>query len=555
MDEIESMLERLGVDLCALYTSIVSSTDDYVYVVDLKENMGLVSEHMAEEFALPGRVGPELMTAWLERIHPTDRGPFRASMQRMLRGETEGHDIDYRAKNREGEYVWLHCRGRLTWNGAGEPVSFIGAIAELGWRERADRVTCLLTEHECEKQVETIFGQGGGGGLILLGMDDFTRVNSLNGKAFGDLVLRRFAQGVQDCLLSGGAVYRMEGDKFALVLPGAAAEDLKELYGRIHAFSNRRRRIDGVPYFCTVSAGMVLLGRDGNSYDRLIRCADSALRASKRRGKNTCTLFTGDLICTELRVQRLINQLQLNVVNGMEHFHLVYQPIARADGGGIAGAEAVLRWSCEELGAIFPGEFVPLLESSGLIIPVGYWVLEEAVMVCRRWVGLDPDFVMNINVSYLQLIDPGFLPAVRSILERYALEPRHVVLEMTESYFVTDIDALRGIFGGLRAMGIRVAMDDFGTGYSSLSLLSQLPADEVKIDRAFVRQIDQNEFNRAFLCAVIRLCHSVGISVCVEGVETEEELCTVAGLGADHVQGFHFSKPIPAERFCRRYLC
>ncbi len=553
MDEIKSMLERLGLDPCALYTSIVGSTDDFVYIMDLKEDVALVTEGMAREFELPGRVVPKMMSAWLKRIHPADRGPFWTSIRRTLEGETAEHDIECRAKNREGEYAWLRCRGRVTRDGAGAPVSFIGTITNLGWTERADGVTCLLTRFGCEKQVEAILSQGVGGGLMLLDLDGFARINNLNGREFGDLVLRRFAQAVEDCLPPGGMVFRMEGDRFAILLPAADAEGLQEFYGKIHAFSNRGR-VDGAPYFCTVSAGMVLLGRDGGSYDELMRCADSALRASKRRGKNTGTLFTGDMICAELRVQRLIDRLQFNVVNGMEHFWLVYQPIIRADGGGVTGAEAVLRWSSEELGAIFPGEFIPLLEGSGLMIPVGRWVLEEAVKVCRRWVDLNPDFVMNINVSYLQLVDPGFLPACRSILERYGLNPCHVVLEMTESYFVTDMDGLRGIFCALRAMGIRVAMDDFGTGYSSLSLLSQLPADEVKIDRAFIRQVDRNEVNRAFLRAVIQLCHSVGILVCVEGVETEEELCTVVGLGADHVQGFHFSKPISAERFREQYL-
>ncbi len=159
-----------------------------------------------------------------------------------------------------------------------------------------------------------------------------------------------------------------------------------------------------------------------------------------------------------------------------------------------------------------------------------------------------------MNISYLQLLDAGFVSLVESLLARYGADPRCIVLEMTESYFVTDMDALRSTFGQLRALGIRIAMDDFGTGYSSLGLLSQSPADIVKVDRLFIRKINEDAFNRSFIDAVIDLCHSVGIEVTVEGVEESDELETVCAIGADSVQGFFVSRPIPADAFERRFL-
>lgn len=549
MDEIEKLLKNFSVDPFLLYDAIVNSTDDYVFIIDMKEDLALLSENMAADFALPGRVVPNLTKAWGELVHTRDRGRFLDSMERMVCGETDEHNVEYQVKNRKGDYIWVLCRGRLKRDEAGNAMVFAGAITNLGDKGKVDHITGLFTQHECEKQVSRLLKQGGGGGLMLLGLDDFTRINNLNDHIFGDMVLRQLAQDLQNRLPQGADVYRFDGDEFGIVLPGGSEEDMAALYHKIHLYCNRRHDIVGMSYFCTASAGTVVLGRDAGEYMDLIKCAVTALEESKRRGKNTCTAFTPNLIEAELRTLELVNQLQISVSNGMERFSMNYQPLVRAGDSHVLGAEALIRWSCEDFGSVSPEEFVPLLESSGLIIPVGSWVLEEAVRTCKSWIACSADFVMNINISCLQMLDPGFLPLVRATLERYSLEPWHVVLEMTESYFVTDLDALRNTFQELRGMGIRIAMDDFGTGYSSLGLLAQLPADEVKIDRVFITQINRNGFNRAFIGAVIQLCHSVGISVCVEGIETPEELRTVVSLGADSVQGFQFSRPIEEERF------
>ena len=553
MDEVRTLLERFSADPCLLYEAMVNSTDDYVYIIDMCEDKALVSENMAADFDLPGRVVTGLTTVWGGLVHPKDYSRYADSLACMLAGETAEHNVEYQVRNRKGEYIWLHCRGRLTRDEAGKPVAFAGMVTDLGDKGKVDHITGLFTQRECEKQVSRMLKQGDKGGLMLVGLDDFTRINNLNDHIFGEMVLRQFAQDVQSRLPPEASIYRFDGDEFAIVLPDGAQEDMLDLYHKIHIYSNRRHDIGGVSYFCTTSAGMVRLGRDGSSYMELVKCADSALDASKRRGKNTCTLFTPNLIEVELRAQELVNQLQISVSGGMERFSLAYQPLIRAANAQIIGAEALLRWSCQAFGSVSPAEFIPLLESSGLILPVGRWVLEEAVKTCKSWVSCSPDFVMNINISYLQMLDPDFLPLVRSVLSRHALDARHIVLEMTESYFVTDMEALRDTFRELRMMGIRIAMDDFGTGYSSLGMLSQLPADQVKIDRAFITGIDKNSFNRSFIGAVIQLCHSVGISVCVEGIETPEELRAAVGLESDVLQGYQFSRPIPEERFRERY--
>ena len=222
----------------------------------------------------------------------------------------------------------------------------------------------------------------------------------------------------------------------------------------------------------------------------------------------------------------------------MKDFSLVYQPFVSSNGLELKGVEVLLRWTSETHGKIGPAEFIPLLESDNSIIPVGKWIMEQAFITCKEWLNFYPEFVMNINVSYLQIIDKDFIMFVKHLLSKYNLSPRHIVLELTESYFVTEMLILKDAFKSLRDIGIRFAMDDFGTGYSSLGLLSQSPADII---------------NRSFIEAVIKLCHSVGISVCVEGVEYIDELNTVCDMNVDSIQGYYISKPMTKEEFEKKY--
>lgn len=555
MEKIEEIIASFHIDPSLLYDAIVSSTDDYIYIVDMKKDLALVSENMYRDFELPGQQVPGLVPLWGELVHERDRGRYLHSIQVMMDGETDEHNVEYQIRNRKGEYVWVVCRGRLKRDGGGVPIMFAGVVTSLGDKGKVDHTTGLFTQRECEKRVARLVERHSGGepgGILLLGLDDFTRINDLNDHLFGDTVLRQFAQSVQGHLPEGAEVFRFDGDEFAILWSGAAEGDLLDLYRKIHFYTNRRHEVDGVSYFCTVSAGIAMLGRDGDNYLDLIKYAASALEASKRRGKNTCTVFSPELIEARLRSMELANQLQLSAAGGMERFRMVYQPLSRAGDLSVHGAEALLRWSCP-LGEVSPGEFIPILESTGLIRQVGRWVLEQAVRTCRAWVAYCPDFVMNINISYLQMMEKDFVAEVGALLGRHGLEPRHIVLELTESYFVTDLEALKDTFRGLRDLGVRIAMDDFGTGYSSLGLLAASPADEVKIDRAFIAAIHNNAFNRSFIGAVVQLCHSVGIAVCVEGVERCEELRTVRALQADSIQGFYLARPMPEEAFRARY--
>ena len=539
------------------YEAIINSTDNYVYVVDMSNDMAIVSPNMQRDFDLPDRLLPHLVPRWGELIHERDKARYYESIEKMIKGDTDEHNVEYQVQNRKGEYVWVLCRGQLQRDENGCPRMFAGVVTDLKNKGKFDYTTGLLTHMECEKHISSIMkaGEDCPGGILLLGLDNFARINSLKNHIFGDGVLRKFAQETQRLLPEEARMYRFDGDEFAVIYEGATAGKIKELYHVIHAYSNRTHQLDDREYFCTVSGGIAMLAQDSQSYPELLKCASAALEESKRRGKNTVTAYSPDLMQSRLRSLELASQLQYSVMNGMDGFELQYQPVANYDGQKLAGAEALLRWSSPSLGRISPLEFIPILELTNLIVPVGKWVLQQAVRMCRKWTAHQADFVMNVNISYLQMLDDSFIQDVRQILEQYGLGPEHIVLELTESCFVTDMDGLRDTFQKLRALDIRLAMDDFGTGYSSLGMLSQSPADIVKIDRVFISDISdmKNAFNRSFIGSVIQLCHSVGITVCVEGVERQEELNTVCDLKTDNIQGYYLSRPIFPEEFEKKY--
>ena len=548
------LFRQFHIDASLFYDAIVNSTDDYIYLVDMQSDISLISENMYLDFDLPGRLVKGLVPIWGDLIVDKDRKRYDESIARMLNGDTDEHNVEYQIRNRKGELIWIVCRGLLKRDQDGAPLLFAGMITRLENKGRIDHITGLLTQKSCIDHLAILLESGKHGSMMLLGLDDFSHINTLQNHVFGDIVLRQFAQDIQSLLPYDAQIYRYDGDQFAIVYDEADEKKTDELYQKLHAYSNHPHQSDAGSYYCTVSAGVVMIPENGNDYLDLIKYAVSALEASKQKGKNTCTFFNDDLIKQKLHQIAINEELHHNVLHQMRNFYVVYQPLLHTKTMKIQGSEALMRWKSEKFGDISPIEFIPVLESSGLIIQAGKWILEQAIATCKEWSNLIKDFVMNVNVSYLQILEDDFVETIRSLLAKYELAPEHIVIELTESYFVTDMGQIRECFYTLRKMHIRIAMDDFGSGYSSLGMLTQAPADIVKIDRSFINAIHTNPFNLSFINAVISLCHSIDIEVTVEGVEEKNELDTVCTLQADTIQGFYVSKPISKAAFHKQYI-
>ena len=309
----------------------------------------------------------------------------------------------------------------------------------------------------------------------------------------------------------------------------------------------------GKKFYCTLSCGCAFAPDDGASYVELERCASYALECAKRRGKNRMELYTPSLVAGSRRAFELTELLRESVEQDFAGFAVWYQPVFTT-AGRLAGAEALARWQCAKFGRVGPDEFIPLLEQSGLILPVGHWVLCQALAACARWQKRLPAFQLGVNLSCVQLEDEGFCALAEDALRRFAVPPQSVVLELTESYLAANMAQAEGRLRRLRAGGLRIAMDDFGTGYSSLGMLKTAPVDIAKIDRAFVKGIQSSAFDNTFLRLVVELCSSVGIRTCLEGVESQAELDAVQPMGLDYIQGFLLGRPCPVDKFEAEFL-
>lgn len=545
-------------ELCAcnprlLYHALSRSTDAYIYVSNIETGVFRYSRAMVEEFDLPGEVIENAVAVWEAHIHPDDKATFLEANQIIADGRADHCCVEYRARNRRGEWVWMRCRGSLERDDEGKPVLFAGFIAKLGQKNKIDPVTGLFNKIRMAEDTESLLHNRRAQPVqfMLIDLDFFKNVNNLYGRNFGDETLRIIARRIQGVLPPYASLYRLDGDEFGIVVRGSWADSCS-IYHTLATAFRLQQEYDGKKFSCTLSAGTASFPDDAHDYESLLRCAGSALDTAKQSGRNRQVFFHPKQSATQRCAMELTELLRESVERDFENFSLAYQPLVTSDGTRVLGAETLARWQCDKYGKVSPGEFIPLLEQSGLIVPFGRWVFQCAAEQCRRWVDLRPDFEVSINLSYIQMALDDMLPFIDRTLKRLDLPPRNIVVEFTESCPMRG--NMQRVFDRLRAMGIRIAMDDFGTGYSSLGMLKNCPADVVKIDRTFVRDIVHSRFDETFIRFVVELCHCVNIKVCLEGVERPDEHRLVEAMGLDSMQGYLFGRPVNAVSFTHTFL-
>lgn len=550
-------LDRFTKDISFLYEALTNSTDNYVYISDLQKDEVLLSENMIRDFGYEDTLVKNFHSDWLSRVHPRDIKRFTASMDDVFAGRQDIHDEEYQVRNAAGVYIWIHCKGRVLRDETSKaPLFFAGVIENLERQGVVDSVTGLYTYDKCRAELThaLTYKKGTRGGLMLFGIDDFTNINTLNNHIFGDLVLRTTVLDIQKLLPAGAQMYRYDGDQFLILYYDADRAAMSDLYQQLQDYTMQTHRLDDRIYQFTISAGIMMFPEDGTIWSDLMCYATVAMEKSKKCGKNQVQFYDDELLKNTLREQLISQEMGTSARHDFEGFQLYFQPINRITDAQLTGAEALLRFESPRFGPLSPVEFIPILEKNRLIIEVGKWVMTEAIQVCKQWTAAMPDFTINVNVSMCQPLDHDFCNYVFNTLAAYQLDPKHLTLELTESYLVQNEASISPALNHLRSMGIRIAMDDFGTGYSSLGRLHQLPTDIVKIDRMFVSSLKNGSYNYSFVQSVVRLCHNAGITVCIEGIETQEELKNVNNLYADTFQGFYVSRPLSAETFYERFL-
>ena len=537
-----------------LYDALVQSTDDYIYVCNMKTGTFRYPKSMVEEFDLPSEVIENAAAILGEKVYDEDRAAFLEANQVIADGLADAHMVEYRALNRNGDWVWLRCRGHLERDENGEPSLFAGIITNLGKKNKVDPLTGLFNKFEFENRIQQLTESETPRSIavLLLDLDDYQRVNTLYDRAFGDEALRIVGQKLQSLLPSNAMLFRLDGDEFGIIIRGGK-KAARILFAQIQETFARQQSCGDKRFFVTLSCGCVFAPEDAVSYLDILKNANCALEYAKRSGKNRMYFFSPEIVTRMERSIALTELLRESVENGCAGFEVYYQPVFDRN-RRLVGSEALARWRCEKYGNVPPDEFIPLLEKNGLMIQAGRWIFEQAVCQTACWCKQKPDFLMGINLSGYQLEDTAFIPFMADTLRRNNLQPSHIIIELTESYLAPNMKYLLDRLEQIRQNGFLVSMDDFGTGYSSLGVLKKAPVDIVKLDKAFVHGICTDGFDSAFIRLVAELCRIVGIRVCLEGIEMEAEFEASQPLGLDYLQGYLLGRPAPPEQFEAQFL-
>jgi diguanylate cyclase (GGDEF)-like protein/PAS domain S-box-containing protein len=497
---------------------------------------------------------------WLERIHPEDIERLNLALSSHLEGITPSLECEYRMMHQDGAYRWMLCRGLALFDAQKKPFRLAGSQtdittrkqieAELIHRALHDELTGLPNRALFLDRLAMVFehtrrSENKSAAVLFLDIDHFKVINDSLGHVNGDDLLKAFAQRMKQCLRTGDTVARFGGDEFALLIDRIQHEDEATLIAeRIRLELQKPFSIQGLEIFTSASIGIAFITSHYQSIEDLMRDVDVAMYHAKYNGRARYEVFEASMY------ERSINRLQLEAeirrgINNNE-FILHYQPVFTLSSLELVGFEALIRWQHPLRGLLLPGEFIHVAEESGLIVPLGEWVLRTACTQAQAWYQLTHiPLKMAVNLSALQFNDRRLVQIVRSALEESGFDPSYLDLELTESVAMQNLEKTLEILKVFQEMGVSISIDDFGSGYSSLDHIRYLPTNTLKIDRSFIKEIKQED--SAIVAAIITMAHQLQLKVIAEGVETENQLSILTRIQCDQVQGFFLGKGVPAE--------
>jgi PAS domain S-box-containing protein len=508
------------------------------------------------------------LDAWWHRVHPNDLGPLKAALEEHLVGSTPHFEYEHRVQSSPDTYRWVLARAVAVRNAKGQAVRVAGSLTDITEGKVADALTGLpnrvllmdrlgrLLEHSKrhpEFQVVVMF----------LDLDRFKVINDSLGHRAGDELLVEAARRLDGCLrstdtvariaagrtprdlMTGSTLGRVGGDEFVVVLGGLRqTEGAAKVSDRLHGAFSQGFRVKGHEVFVSLSIGIAMSPDGDSTPDDLLREADTAMYRAKGLGPSRTEVYTPDMR-TEARV-RLQNDTDLRHALGRNEFELWYQPIVSLESGQVDTVEALLRWRHPTRGFISTEQFIAAAEATGLIVPMGYWVLERACADVRRWEVVDPrssEVFVGVNLSAKQLVVPDLVARVEEIVSQAGVRPGRIEFELTESSVMVDPELAQRQLEALKRKGFRLSIDDFGTGHSSLSYVHRFPVDRIKVDRSFLLRARTEHETDVVMRAIIDLGLQLGLEVVAEGVETDVELAKLQAIGCKLGQGYLFAPP------------
>lgn len=519
----------------------------YVYLCDMKYDYSRWSKNAVDAYGLPSEYMYGAGDIWENRIHPEDREAYHKGIDDIFMGNAAGHDMQYRAQRVSGEYDVCTCRGTVIRDPAGEPDYFAGTIRNHGLQGHIDTLTGLRNQYGFFEDLDGCIKRNASINVMLISISKFSEINEMYGYHFGNRVLQYYAREVYDETGNEGHSYRIDGTKFAVISNTLTIAEIRDKYNAFRTRIHDDFMVDGQKILLNLNCGALRVDSFDIDSQTVYSCLNFACEESKTLRKGEMVEFKNVMSEENHHRLEMLHAIRGSITRGYEGFYLLYQPVVDAKTEKLIGAEALLRWKNDRYGLVPPDAFIPVLEKDPLFPELGDWIIRESILAAKQMIKRIPEFVINVNLSYSQLEKPDFVDSVLHILNVTGYPPDHLCLEVTERCRLLDMKMLENVIVGLKSRGIRIALDDFGTGFSSIGIIKDLPVDVIKIDRSFVRNIEENDVDLHVVKNVVDLASIFEAKVCVEGIETAGMRDILRDLYVHSFQGFYYAKPIPLE--------
>lgn len=527
-----------------------SSDTHYMYLINVKTGLSRWSLSAVEYFNLPGEYFVDDGRVWLKNIHPDDRKQYRTEMLAVLNGQKKECVLKCRVRNYEGKYIIVTIKGHLLKGDVTRPDFFAGIVENHGIIDSIDHVTGLYNNYEMMNMMEEIIHEKTPSVLMMVGIIHFQNINDLYGYAFGDMVLRLFAEKLKERTKNIGSIFRCDGARFAFCIKKDDLYVIQSLYTQIREIAEKEIYINEIHVALSIGGGGIVINNFDSPTNYFKASASYALTQSKE-------VRFGELVMIEDRQNheeqtyylQMLSEISRDISQNFEGFYLKYQPIVNAQKGNkIYGVEALLRWQNEEMGTVGPMKFISWLENEPNYLRLGIWILRTAMIEMKPFADRDPDFIININVSYNQLASTDFLNTLIQMVHEVGFPRNQLCLEVTERCYKMEVEKLRKMVQILHEEGFKVALDDFGTEAATVSLFSNIDFDEIKIDKSFLGKLETNERYQAIVEMIIRCAERMNTYVCVEGVEDRNLKEYLSKYPRLLHQGYYYSRPVLAKQ-------
>lgn len=554
--DIRKLLKEIAAeDLIELFAPCM---DDYLYIIDLQKNTFKISQAAVNRFMISGNSFDDAVNSFQYFVYKEDRSMIAEDLQCIIEGKEKDHNLYYRWLDKNGMPVWINCRGKVIDDKDGKPHYLIGCVNEIGDTQRADNVSGLLGERELRSYISSHIKDSSSEYLIYIGIDGFNAINGTLGVDYGNYVLKSVADCINSCLSDNQKLYHIVADEYMIIdLESHTKDDVMLLQKKICKKIEEFIISEKYKVVFTISTGIIYAKMLLKYYDEYRKIAVFSLKQAKSMGGNGVYFFEKEDYELFLRKEKIKSALRNAVANGFEGFDVYYQPIMDCDSGHMIGAEALMRFSMyqdKKKEPVSPVEFIPLLEETGLIIPAGRYVLDKAVSMCHEMRQYIPEFKINVNISYIQMVKSDIWKDILSSIKQYDLSPECLCAELTESGYTDMTPYFYKLRKKFEEKNLQFVLDDFGTGYSNLHCIVNMKPNYVKLDKDFTAKAMSNARDFELLKKIVEMVHSVDIRICIEGIEKEEWYQKLKEIHVDYLQGYLFGKPCEKNQFLNKFI-